>query len=510
LSIRLDSFSLKRTLAGTVKLNWSFFGGAQPVTDLANTTSHPCRLAHLLFGLLVIFSLAVISPSQAYSWGGLTLDKAAANLARDLVRQGNLEGVLVLISPNDLTDASTGLSLPLANLLRDKMITEMKKNGARVLLPGADEDFFMLLQGTWKTQGGDLAIDLKVMRLTNDGPETIAAASSLVPLTNIDAKDLSPDRNAWARYLVRQLELKTLQQSPQTLYVSPFEGKGCADDFKHYLVNWLRPALADSATLIPLDQAKNLRNVSVTTLRTRGTRGISKEKKSDSNAHSLTADLLDAEMELKGTFYRHRDSIEIHVRITDRQGVQVTAAEVEVPTELFPTDLLKPPPVPKFTPNAATPNGVPGISVNGLKLELTTTRGEGRPYYSRGETIRFLLRLNRPAWVYLFDFNSAGEAVLLYPVDDHGYLANGRSGFLHAPEKPLILPEDGYSYELVAAPPFGTDRVLAVAAETPMNIPKDLAGPWSQADYLLDQLRLQGMKRQDGYAEAQVELVTGE
>ncbi len=480
------------------------------MTYPAHTASHTYRPAYLLLGLLFIFSISVLLPQNAYAWGEMTLDKAAANLARDLVRQGNLKDVLVLISPNDLTDAATGLSLPLATLLRDKLITEMKKNGARVLLPGADEDFFMLLQGTWKTQGDDLAIDLKVMRLTNDGPETIAAASTLVPLNKIDASDLTPDRNAWARYLVRKLELKALERSQHTLYVAPFEGNGCADDFKHYLVNWLRPALADSSIMTPLDQAKNMRDVSVETLRTRGTRGIAPQKKATSDEHSLTADLLNAETELKGIFYRHQNTIEIHARIIDRQGVQVTAAQVEVPASLFPADLLKQPPAPKFIPNAGTPNGAPGVSVNGLKIELTTTRGEGRPYYSRGEEIRFLMRLNRPAWVYLFDFNSAGEAVLLYPVDDNGYLANGRSGFLHAPEKPLILPEDGYSYELVASPPFGTDRVLAVAAERPLNIPKDLAGQWARADYLLEQLRLQGMKRRDGYAEAQVELVTGE
>lgn len=458
--------------------------------------------------VVIILLSTLMFPTCALSWGKTTLNKAVTQLANDLVEQGVLQDCFVLISPNNLCDSKTGLSLPLANLLRDKLITAMKKNGVKVLLPGADEDEFMLLLGNWKTQGKDLAIDIQVAQLTANGPETIASASTLVPLSQIDAKDLTPDRNAWARYLVKQLENKALDHRPQTLHIAPFEGTGCNDEFKYYLVNWLRPALADCSISIPLDQAKKLRDISVSTLRTRGTRGISPQKKAQTQQHSLTANLLNADTELKGVFYKHVDSLEIQARICDRQGRQITAATVEVPASYFPPYLLNQSPVSSGLKQTTPASCATGITVNGLKIELTTTRGEDRPQYHNGEEIRFLMRLNRPAWVYLFDFNSDGEAVLLYPVDDNGHLANNRSGFLHAPEQPLILPDDGYSYELVAAKPFGTDKVLALAAESPLNLPADLSGQWSRADYLLEQLRLQGMKRTDGYSEAKIELVT--
>lgn len=458
--------------------------------------------------LFLTISIATL-PQQALAWGKMTLDKAAVKLSEQLVTQGEFKDRYILISSNNLCDAQTGLSLPLATLLRDKLITAMKKRGVKVLLPGADEDEYMLLLGSWKTQGDNLAIDLQVAQLTENGPETKASASTLVPLSQIDTKDLTPDRNAWACYLVKQLEDKALDYRQRTLHIAPFDGTGCNDGFKHYLVNWLRPALASSTISIPLDQGENLRKITVETLRSRGTRGISPQQKTQSEQHSLTANLLNAETELKGFFYRHTDSIEIQARICDRQGRQITAATVEVPSSFFPPNLLCPSPAPTYLNQLSNVNCASGITINGLKVELTTSRGEGRPYYRNGEEIRFLIQLNRPAWVYLFDFNSAGEATLLYPVDENGELANNRSNFLHAPEQPLILPDDGYSYELVASKPFGTDQVLAVAAESPLYIPTTLSGQWSRANYLLEQIRLQGMKRVNGYTEAQLELVTG-
>jgi len=84
-------------------------------------------------------------PSSQSWWGtDLDLDEAVARLTETLVEQGKLEGQPVLISSNDLYDAKTGLSLPLATQLRGKLITEMKMQGVRALLPGADEEKFIM------------------------------------------------------------------------------------------------------------------------------------------------------------------------------------------------------------------------------------------------------------------------------------------------------------------------------------------------------------------------------
>ena len=454
------------------------------------------------------------APTSSQSWWGdeLNLDEAVVKLTEALVKQGNLKGQPVLISPHDLYDAETGLSLPFANQLRGKLITEMKKEGVRVLLAGADEEKFMILQGAWQKQGADLAIDLKVMKLGPYGPETIASASEKMPFNKIDPGALTPDRESWARYLVRKLERNTKLRNSLKVYMRDFKVKSrtCGDGLGPYLAGWLRPALAESRMFVPLEQQRALKGLSVTTLRTRATRAIRPNLPGSGSKTSLTADLLKADGELKGGAWLHRQKVEVRVRVTDRNGQQITAASADIPSGLFPQEMLKPVstrpgPVPSDPEEASE-----GISKNGLRVELTTTRGEGKPMYHKDELIRFLIRLNRSAWVYLFDLDPKGNAALLYPVDETGRLARGgQCGTLPAPGTPLILPEDGCSYDLVVTEPYGRDTVWVVASESPLEFPGDLGGDWSKADLLINRLRKQGFSRKGGYAEAQVEVVTG-
>ena len=369
------------------------------------------------------------SQSSSQSWWGsdLDLDTVVARLTETLVEQGKLKDQPVLISSHDLYDAKTGLSLPFATQLRGKLITEMKKQGVRALLPGADIEMFMILQGTWQRQGEDLAIDLKVMKLGNYGPEAVASASEKVPLKKIDTDTLTPDRESWARYLVRKLEQNTPIRRSRKVHLRNFKvkSKKCSSDLGPYLTGWLRPALAKGRIFIPLDQQRALKGLSANTLRTRGTRAIRPKLPGLDAGTSLTADLLKADGEIKGVAWLHDKMVEVQVRVTDRQGQQITAASADIPLGLFPGDLVNPKPsAPGFKPPALK-TGAAGISKGGLKVELTTTRGERRPLYHKGEHIRFLIRLNRSAWVYLFDLDPKGNATLLYPVDENGRLARG-------------------------------------------------------------------------------------
>jgi hypothetical protein len=444
-------------------------------------------------------------------WGDLDLDEAVVKLTETLIEQGRLKGQPVLITPHDLYDAETGLSLPLASQLRGKLTTEMKNHGIRVLLEGADEERFMILQGTWQKEGRDLAIDLKVMKLGPYGPEAVASASEKVPLERIDSIALTPDRESWARYLVRRLEQSTSFRDTHQVYMRDFKIRTdtCSPELGPYLAGWLRPALAESRLFVPLDPQRDLRGLSITTLRTRGTRAIRPDLPQNVSKTGLTADLLKADGELRGEAWRHRQKIEVRATVINREGQQITAASADIPADLFPQELLSPratsglPPPPLQAPDTG------GISKNGLTLELTTTRGEGRPLYQKGEHIRFLIRLNRSAWVYLFNLDPAGNAALLYPVAENGRLAReGQCGALPRPGTPLILPEDGCSYDLVVTAPYGRDRVWAVAAETPLTFSPDLEGDWKKTDILVNRLRSQGLSAKGGYAEAEIEVIT--
>ena len=466
--------------------------------------------------LPVLFALFCCAPSTTFAKGDLAspknLDDTAARLAEKLVQQGNLAGKPILISTNDLYESRSRLSLPLAILLRGKLITEMKQRGCRVLLPGADAENAMILQGTWQKQGEKLRIDLKVMKLGPSGPEAAASASESVPLKMIDRESLTPDRESWARYLVRKLETNAMNPARRTLHMGDFQvkGKRCSDELGTYLAGWIRPALAESRMFLPLDQQKALKGVSVASLRTRGTRAFRPVAAKPHETTSLTADLLKADGEMKGSAWLHEKKVEVRIRVNDRQGQQFTAASADVPSKLFPQYLLEAPAKDNDNPGDTSQPSAGAISKDGLKVELTTTRGEARPFYRNGEHIKFVIRLNRSAFIYLFDLDPKGNAILLYPVGDNGQLARGgQCGAMPKQNVPIILPEDGCSYDLVVTEPYGTDRVWVVAAESHLDFPGNLAGDWSKASELVNRLRTRGLSGQGGYAEAQVEVVTG-
>ncbi|MEJ2588488.1 MAG: DUF4384 domain-containing protein [Deltaproteobacteria bacterium] len=455
--------------------------------------------------------------SESWSWGDMDLDKAVFGISDALVQQGRLKGKPVLISPNDLYDATSGLSLPLAPLLRGKLMDAMKARSVRVMLPGADAQQSMILQGTWQKEGNDLNIHIKILSLKPEGPEAVASASARVPLKEIDQALLVPDRESWARYLVRKLERNTTTPTQWTVYVGAFnvKSKKCNPELGAYLSGWIQPAMAQSRMFVPLDQKRALRGLSVNTLRKRGTRAIRPQHAPPDQGISLTADLMNADGEIKGKVWRHKDRVEVQVKVVAAKKNQqvVTAAAVEVPSELFPPELLQPPESPTTaSPPGTTPGGKGHVTLSkdGLTVELTTTRGEGKAYYSDGERIRFVLRLNRSATVYLFDLDPQGNATLLYPVDETGRLAReNQCGARSEPGTPIILPEDGCSYDLVVTKPYGRDTVWAVAAETPLRFPPDLKEEWRKADILVKRLRAQGLSGERGYAESEVEVVTG-
>jgi hypothetical protein len=146
-----------------------------------------------------------------------------------------------------------------------------------------------------------------------------------------------------------------------------------------------------------------------------------------------------------------------------------------------------------------------GVSIGGLKVELSTNRGDLKPRFQDGEQIRFLLRLNREAFAYIFYLNPDGSATLLYPLDRHNRPDN------HAPKLAanslLVLPDDGCPYDLKACEPFGSDRVKALVCEKRLLLPPPESADWKHAETLLSALCGQALKMQCGYAESQLKVI---
>ncbi|MEA3332170.1 MAG: DUF4384 domain-containing protein, partial [Pseudomonadota bacterium] len=146
------------------------------------------------------------------------------------------------------------------------------------------------------------------------------------------------------------------------------------------------------------------------------------------------------------------------------------------------------------------------ISKSGLKVEISTNRGDNLPRYHQGEQIRFLIRINRNAWIYIFYLNPDSSATLLYPLD-HKNRPDANSSRLLA-NRLLILPDDGCPYDLKVSEPFGKDQVMVIASEKRIPLPDQESPIWQKANKLLDDLRNQMLRENCGYAEAKIELIT--
>ena len=477
--------------------------------------------AALLFPVMLtmglLFAMGMIgcraTPSVARAWGeGMTMDQAVSKIAKSLVEQGALQGQPVLISTHDFYDRTSGLGLPLASLLREKMVTAMRRQGARVMLPGGDEDRLLILQGTWQRQKDALSLDMKVMKLTPEGPEAVSAESAVISPGEIDPADLTPDLESWGRYLVRKLETNPVDQKVRTVHIRNIHiGRkdGVTVDHDGYFSGWLRAALTDSRLFRPLDQQRAMEKVSVDAIRHRA---IAVEAvQTVVSSTGLTADILQAESELSGSAWLHEKAgvIQIRLSIKETRGPDISSALADIPFSLLPDAVLYPPKRPVVPPTPpGTADSAGRLSSNGLTVDLTTTRGENRPFYKAGEEIRFVVRLNRTAHLYLFCLQPDAKATLLHPVEPDGRLFQGAHPILGA-GKPLVIPDDTASYRLVVREPFGTETVLAVASGKRLDLPDRLTGNWADAMELIGRIRRQAISGANGYAEAQVELVTG-
>jgi|GEM_PF-5648226 len=96
---------------------------------------------------------------------------------------------------------------------------------------------------------------------------------------------------------------------------------------------------------------------------------------------------------------------------------------------------------------------------HGLFVDVWTDVGEGG-VARRGESVRVYFRVNRDAYVTVYDIDTRGRRTRLFPRrgDGDGYVPGGRS---------VALPDPYDDYRLVVTGPRGTERIVAVASDRP-------------------------------------------
>ncbi len=406
-----------------------------------------------------------------------------------LSEQRQTIGTNVLFSASDCYSKDNELSLPLAPHLRDLMVSALEQNGFKVIKPDVAVEDAWVLSCRWKRKSDKLAFTFMATPWTGGKRGEISVLSVMIPASEIEPHLLQPDMASYARTLIRRLAKNERTLKPWRVYIRPVEvsgvisGKAC----NAYFNQWMRQAVQESNVLIPVDAPIELAQLSTDTLRLRGIRPRPKL--------SLTSDLLAVERQIKGNVSADKQAVEIEAELISKtNAIQPISASVQIPFAKLPRDIASEmfSKRPKDQAIAQAPT-----SLKGLNVELATSRGEGTAIYRDGAKIQFLVRVNRPAYVYLFDLNSKGEAVQLYP-------ALGVKNRKLSPDKLLLLPDDGMPYELVVSPPYGKDLVWAIASETALDLPEKMEGDWTKAEGLQKRLWALSEATPRGFAEAQL------
>lgn len=109
---------------------------------------------------------------------------------------------------------------------------------------------------------------------------------------------------------------------------------------------------------------------------------------------------------------------------------------------------------------AVTPSEAENRSPQSLQLEITTHLGDGQNFRF-GDPIRFLISLDRDAYVTLFYQDASDMIVQLLP-NTHQAAHYFKAGLF------IPFPNQNTKFDFTVQPPFGEDRVWAFASDMPI------------------------------------------
>lgn len=369
-------------------------------------------LAAWLLAAAGLAGMAGPGPAVAYDALNTAVNELARNLKDQLAAKGALEHRPVLVTPDGFFELGKGMRLPLSETLSEGFRDALHGYGVTTVLIPGDHGAVLDLKGKWRgTCEQGLSLQVSVNRLTDsDGVVPIATASKQV--TQVDPDLCKRDIDFLGRDVVRQLERGL--RDKRTVYVRPVSAAGDVpqpERLGEHLASWLESALAQDRAnrrLRAIEPAARLGPLPSKELVTRGMKpGRSAPGET---APSVVADMVQAQSELVGMVDVHEEHVRVDLRLVDSRSYEVVrSASAELHRTLLPPDLWKP--VSRCYARTLPENP-------DLGLDLGTDHGERRVTYRDGDRIRFVVRVDRPSHVYLFDINSGCEVVVLYPRPD--------------------------------------------------------------------------------------------
>lgn len=423
--------------------------------------------------IVVVISLcALISlHAQAFKWQSTpkNLQQVAAaiagNLAADWVKSGRGKGKkpFVHISRNYFADPHSGANYPFSSSLVAELRHALTDTGMFDVRARFDADHDLMITGEYYREQGRLII---LVRLQDFQAEDGSLASARLEL----------EQKYWAEswfvedvrgkmfFLLQKLEKKYFRDvgkriiagSRMDVLVEKFKYQNTKlySPFSDYASQYIPDFLTQSHFLTPkaalakdLMQASKSRNIVPVA-------SASKE--------GTVAAVSGAAAVFSGSYWQiGHDQLEIKASLTTSSGDIAASDTMRIPTSLVAPQLLRLPQAEDkpFVQDLA----LPIVADPGFNVTLMTDRGRNNISYRRNQSMIFYVKVNRPAYLYLFNRGADGSVYQIYP-----NAFTSRIGQVQPNELVAIPGDNDAGFEFKVHDPLGNELVKAYAADKPL------------------------------------------
>ncbi|MCP4394162.1 MAG: hypothetical protein GY804_07880 [Alphaproteobacteria bacterium] len=408
------------------------------------------------------------------------------------------------INPSNFINTRNDLSEPFALYLTEKISSALKAKNYKIA--ALSQQSLALngweIEGQWRLRGTRANIKL-VATLWNEGKkeksfsipytiETEAAENKALHTPN--------DAHTWGRTIANKLRSEIDPGKAYRIHIVDFKTAGSTDvNLALNIAAWLQQFFDESNAFTVVTPYKELTEMSATTLQQR------LDRRGNKKTPSLTTTLTDIELELHGKIQQSNDKILILTHLKRRNGSKSDTISVKFPKELLPKKLQQHTQKKQSTFNGKRPEK--DIFKNGLKLELTSNRGEDKAIFNQYDTKRFFATANKNAYIYIFslpqdDENSKHNAFLLYPTDAKPTFSTKRS--LTMFDSKNIMGQNSASNLITKL------NIVAIASEEEIKTPLDGITTIIEYRRFLRRALEKARRNNTGYAETKMSIAVME
>ncbi len=373
--------------------------------------------------------------SDSYS----TLADLTDAFCQDLFQDVGLQKIY--LDRSNIKDVSTGDVANFSGYLEQEIDSSCSSKGFTLVYEVDEADY--MIGALYRRYGDDLRVFFKYH------PQDMSTKKSIDYL--VGKRYLPPDSFTNSmKYKARKLAREIAKgQDGKKIYVKPVvEGNNryVTDFSKAFTARVKNEIVQENKDVIVVDY--------------QATRSIKKTKKTSDLAQSDIA-ATGADTALSGEYFVEGEIVAIHLTLkSQKDGRIINTAGIDIAKEDISSKLED-----SEVKNLAVVADLKEEKMQD-KIKLSTTRGSEYPIYQNGEKIIFTMQVSEPLYVYLYNFNPAGELTLLYPFEKNSRQAQLLPGRLYT------IPSENDEYDLVVEPPFGKEMLKIFAARSPVPFPQ--------------------------------------